>query len=208
MNVLAVNGLNMRSKPAPDSRIVTKVAYGKRVEVIERTKVELKLGWITDNWYMVKYRGREGFVYGGYLSQLKPPAGTNPIRLSDLLPLYAMQSFTADGEPIETIEAIGGGDTLKHTLVRFVNEVELEIKQDADSHTSLLILSATVQDAYVLLEALLKQNSMKDELDNLRFVQSLNGQLSKVTNASGTISIKEYAEGLTAVRLKAYTNAN
>lgn len=208
MNVLAVNGLNMRSKPEADARIVTKVAYGKQVEVLQETKVQLQLGWITANWYKVKYRGREGFIYGGYLSELKPPMQLQAQRMSDLLPIYATKSFLPDGKPIETIETNRRGDTLKHTLVKFKHGIELELENDSDSHTALLILPAAVQDVYVLLEALLKENGMKDELDNLRFVQNPNNELSKVTNAAGTISIKEYADGKTALRLKTYFMTN
>jgi hypothetical protein len=208
MNVMAVNGLNMRSKPEADARIVTKVAYGKRVEVLEKSKVTLKLGWVTDNWYKVKYRGREGYIYGGYMSELNPPVNLSAQRLSDLLPLYASKNFSIDGEPIETLEVSGAGDTLKHTLVKFISGVELEVEDKTDSHITLLILHTSVQETYVLLEALLKQNGMKDLLDNLRFVQNKNGELTKVTDSSGTISIKEYADGKTAFRLKSYTLTN
>lgn len=208
MNVMAVNGLNMRSKPEADARIVTKVAYGKRVEILEQTKVQLQLGWITDNWYKVKYRGREGFIYGGYLSELKAPLELQAKQLSDLLPLYATQSFKPDGKPVETIETNRRGDTLKHTLVRFENGVELELEADAESHTTMLILPTSVQGAYVLLEALLKQNGMKDQLDNLRFVQDSNKELSKVSNAAGTITIKEYADCKTVLKLKSYKLTN
>ena len=208
MNVMAVNGLNMRSKPEADARIVTKVAYGKRVEILEQTKVQLQLGWVTDNWYKVKYRGREGFIYGGYLSELKAPLDMQTQRMSDLLPLYATQSFKPNGKPIETIETNRRGDTLKHTLVKFENGVELELEVDAESHTAMLILPATVQDAYVLLEALLKLNGMKDQLDNLRVVQNADGELRKVTNATGTVSIKEFADGHTAIKLKSYSSSD
>jgi len=163
MNVMAVNGLNMRSKPEADARIVTKVAYGKQVEVLQQTKVQLQLGWITDNWYKVQYRGREGFIYGGYLSELKPPVHLQAQRMSDLLPLYATNNFLPEGKPVVNIETSRRGDTLKHTLVKFKNGIELELEEVADSHTALLILPTTVQDVYVLLEALLKQNGMKDQ---------------------------------------------
>ena len=208
MNVMAVNGLNMRSKPEADARIVTKVVHGKRVEILAQTKVQLQLGWITDTWYKVKYRGREGFIYGGYLSVLSAPVDLLAQRMSDLLPLYATRSFKPVSEPIETIETNRRGDTLKHTLVKFENGVELELEADADSHTAMLILPVAVQDTYVLLEALLKQNGMKDQLDNLLFVQDSNKQLSKVSNSAGNISITEYADGKTALKLKSYKLTN
>ncbi|MDB4678269.1 SH3 domain-containing protein [bacterium] len=65
LNVLAVNGLNMRSQPESKSRVVTKVPYGKQVEIIEKTDNELELGWVKDHWYKVRFRGREGYIFGG-----------------------------------------------------------------------------------------------------------------------------------------------
>ena len=64
LNVLASSGLNMRSQPDARSRIITNVPFGKKVEVQEKTKTQLKSGWIKDNWYRVKYRGREGYIFG------------------------------------------------------------------------------------------------------------------------------------------------
>lgn len=207
LNVLASNGLNMRSKPEADARIVTKVAYGKRVEVLEETNAQLQLGWVNDHWYSVKYRGREGFIYGGYLSELTPPKEMNLNRLSDILPLYATQAFTVEGKPAITVEG-NDGDTLKHTLVMFKNGAELELESETDRMSSMLILGASVQEAYVLLEALLKQNQMKGDLGDLRFVKGNDGQLSRVSNAQETISIKPYADGLTAIRLTSYSGVN
>ena len=134
LNVLAVNGLNMRSQPEATSRVVTKVAYGKRVEVLEKTKTELQLGWIKDNWFKVKYRGREGYIFGGYLNQLPAPNGieqTNTI--ADLLPMYCTTAFELKGAPIVTNEIDANGDTLKHSLIVFCKGQELEIENTQEN---------------------------------------------------------------------------
>jgi len=205
LNVMAVNGLNMRSEPDSKSRVVTKVAYGKRVEILEKTKVELLLGWTSDNWYRVRYRGREGFIYGGYLGSLKPPANLEVQNLADMIPQYCTQAFSVAGAPTKTVELTEKGDTLTHTLVRFANGAEMELEQQKGRRSSLLILPATVQETYVLLEALLKRSGNKELLNELRFVKNKDGLLGRINNANGTISIKPYSNGMTAINLVSHS---
>lgn len=204
LNVMAVNGLNIRSAPQADSRIVTKATFGKRVEVLEKTKVELQLGWIKDHWYKVRYRGREGYIFGGYLSELKSPEQVTEERLADILPVYSAQSFQMDGEIVEDTEATNSGDKLKITIARFTNGAELELESDALHTKAILVLNASVQESYVLLEALLKQSHCGNKLDDLRFVQDPNGQLMRVSNSDGTIAIKRYSDQRTAVTLTTF----
>lgn len=197
LNVLAVNGLNMRSRPDADARIVTRVAFGKRVEVAERTKVELQLGWIRDNWFRVRYRGREGFIFGGYLSGLPAPeaatgnvsSGRQATTLPELLLGYAKEAFTPEGKAVRSLEPDASGDTLNHTLLRFVGGIELEMEQRADHASVLLLLPYDVEKTYVLLEALLKQNGRSELLERLRFVKGKDGRLSRVSSADGAVRI-------------------
>lgn len=207
MNVLAVNGLNMRSKPESNARVVTKVDYGKQVEIVEKTQVELKLGWVSDHWYKVRFRGREGFIYGGYLSHLPAPNVQQTQAISNLLPLYCTAAFTNQGSPIVTSE-VEGTDTLKVKLIEFTNGAELELEQTTDRSKALLILPVSVQEAYVLLEAFLKSNNSQELLNELRFIRSEDGTLSKVNNANGTISIKGFDKGLTAMQLTDFLVSN
>lgn len=208
-NVLASNGLNMRSKPATDARIVTRVAYGKQVELLEKTDMELKLGWLKDSWYKVRYRGREGYIYGGYLSELKPPTEQlSAETLSDLLPAYVAQAFTMQGEPTITLEMTERRDTLKHTLIHFENGAELELEHEIDRKSALLILPGSVQQGYVLLEAMLKQSGMQSQLDELRFVTDANGQLVRIGNGQDTISIRAHSNNETSIRLTSFSGFN
>ena len=202
LNVLAVNGLNMRSQPDSKARVVTKVLYGKRIEVMQKTKVELQLGWIKDNWYQVKYRGREGYIFGGYLNELPAPTGIEGTKLiADLLPIYCTTAFKPSGAPILTAEAEGIGDTLKHALYVFVDGQELEIENRSKRRTTKLLFNSSILETYVLLEALLKQSTNSDLLDELRFVKSKDGNLMRINDSAGTISIKRFSNEKTELQL-------
>ncbi len=200
MNVLAVNGLNMRSKPESNARVVTKVDYGKQVEIVEKTQVELNLGWVSDHWYKVRFRGREGFIYGGYLSHLPAPNVQQTQAISDLLPLYGASAFETDGSVIETKEWFGN-DTVKIQVVKFTNGAELELELGKNGSKAVLVLPATVQEAYVLVEALLKTHGMTSMLDSLRFIRGRDGMLKRVNNASGSILIRPVDKEVTAITL-------
>lgn len=191
LNVLAVNGLNMRSQPESKSRVVTKVPYGKQVEIIEKTDNELQLGWVKDNWYKIRFRGREGYIFGGYLSKLNAPVNSEtPRLLSDLLPMYCSSAFQIDGEPIISKEASSSRDTLYHTLLRFNQGVELELERYGNRETATLLLPNSIQETYVLLEALLKESGNSQLLEELRFIKGKDGTLSRISHADGSVLIK------------------
>lgn len=200
LNVMAINGLNIRSKPEAQSRVLTKAAYGKRVEVLQKTKLEFQLGWINDHWYRVRYRGREGYVFGGYLSELKPPQNVSALRLADVLPVYCAQVFELTGTVTEVTELTNAGDTLKITLARFENGAELELESAPNKRVATLILNASIQDAYVLTEALLKQAGFNDELNTLRFIKAGDGKLSRINSSDGSIIVQSFTEHLVSIQ--------
>ncbi|MGB0916800.1 MAG: SH3 domain-containing protein [Flavobacteriales bacterium] len=205
LNVLAVNGLNMRSLPDSKARIVTKVQYGKRVEVLEKTKAQLQLGWVKDHWYKVKYRGREGYIFGGYLGELSAPiTSVESGLLADVLPNYCAQNFKLIGEKVNSTELQRGGDTLFHTLSRFTNSSELETEIEGSRRTSTLLLKQDVQSAYVLLQALLKTNAKPQLLEELKFVKAEDGSLSRISNASQTISIRRLSDQITELKFTSH----
>jgi uncharacterized protein YgiM (DUF1202 family) len=202
LNVLAVNGLNMRSQPESKSRVVTKVPYGKQVEILEKTDNQLQLGWVQDKWYKVRFRGREGYIFGGYLSKLNAPVNSEkPRLLSDLLPMYCSSAFKMDSEPIISKEASRSRDTLYHTLLRFNHDAELELERSGNRETATLLLPNSIQETYVLLEALLKESGNSQLLDELRFIKDKDGMLSRISHADGSILIKALSSERTALRM-------
>lgn len=206
MNVLAVNGLNMRSQPDGNARVVTKVAFGKSVEVLEKTNVELQLGWIKDHWYKVRFRGREGYIFGGYLSALPAPmAEATTTMAAEMLVTYCANTLKQEGETLNATERLRNGDTLYYSLLKFQGGAELELETQGDRSSAKLLLNTSVQSAYVLLEALLKSNGQAEMLDGLRFVKGKDGLLSRISNAESTISIRQLSDELTELKLTSYT---
>lgn len=201
LNVMAVNGLNMRSQPDEHARVVTKVPYGKQVELLERTEIELQLGWITDHWYKVRFRGREGFIFGGYLASLPTPTVETIVSLSDILPTYCFRNLKQEGSTIHATERTRNGDTLHYSLLKYSGGMELELESHSDRKNTKLLLPASVQETYVLLEALLKSSGNAQLLDELRFVKGQDGKLLRLSTASGSISVKAVSERVVALEI-------
>ena len=204
LNVLASNGLNMRSRPEETARIMTRIPYGSMVEVLELTDAKLQLGWITDKWYLVRFRGREGYVFGGYLSTLKAPVQNGSGQLPELLVDYCKSSFHESIPTVETMELFSAKDTLVHRLSRFDGGHALEQEIRGERLSAKLLIRTSMQDAFVLLEALLKQNEMDHILDELRFVKNREGQLSRISTASGSVKLQQLSQEVVMLQLPAH----
>ena len=183
---LATSGLYLRSQPKAQSRAITKIPYGTKVEVLEKTGIFGKSGWIEDEWLKVHFRGRSGYVFAGYLSQLQAPEKENTLgRLSDVLAAYAGTAFIAKEQAIETVE----GRSL-HCYQPFSGQIELETEtQDGWSTTILTIPSNDLFDSYILLEALLYWNNDLALLDSLRFVKGKDGKIDRISDPEGQVRI-------------------
>lgn len=77
-NVMAISGLKMRTEP--NGKKLLTIPYNSQVEKIndgkdygDLTVTELKDFEIKGKWIKVKYDGKEGFVFDGYLTKLPLP---------------------------------------------------------------------------------------------------------------------------------------
>jgi hypothetical protein len=65
------NGLRMRTKDNINSEVITTVPYKSELQLIPGseggTGDYFKLNEISANWYLVKYKGKQGWVFGGFL---------------------------------------------------------------------------------------------------------------------------------------------
>jgi uncharacterized protein YgiM (DUF1202 family) len=71
--VISLAGLNMRSEPSINSKIVQKIQYQKEVAFIERTNNEWFIENTTSKWVKISVDDRTGYVLEIYLSKNKAP---------------------------------------------------------------------------------------------------------------------------------------
>lgn len=70
--VNSFSGLNMRSAPHLDAPIVGTLTHGKRVLVQSISAKEEIIENRKSRWVQVKAKGRIGYLFGGFLSSVKP----------------------------------------------------------------------------------------------------------------------------------------
>ena len=80
-HVMALSGLKMRDLPSLKGKKILTIPYNGEVELIdtgesygELTIQELKDFYIKGEWVKVRYDGKEGFVFNGYLTQFPLPS--------------------------------------------------------------------------------------------------------------------------------------
>jgi hypothetical protein len=183
---MATSGLNLRSQPKSQSRVVTKIPYGTKMKIQEKTGITGKSGWIEDEWLKVEFRGRTGYVFAGYLSEMKAPEKMKTSgSLTTALTEFSERAFVIERQAVETIEANN-----LHCYQPFKGQVELETETENGLTSATLTFPSTdIFDAYVLLEALLYWNDNLALLDALRFVKGKDGEISKINDSEGLIRI-------------------
>lgn len=74
MYVDAGAGLRMRSSADTGAAVILTIPNGSQVAVLEIAEPQIEISGKTGRWTKVQYQGKEGWVFGGYLSASKPAA--------------------------------------------------------------------------------------------------------------------------------------
>lgn len=74
--VLAKSGLNLRAGANTTAKVLTTVAYGEQVEVLDDNQGDITIDGMKGTWCKVKYKNTEGFLVNLYLIPHKAPVGT------------------------------------------------------------------------------------------------------------------------------------
>ena len=183
---MAISGLHLRSQPKTQSRVITKIPYGTKMEVKERTGIAGNAGWINDEWLKVHFRGRTGYVFAGYLSNMRAPEKQKTSgNLTKALVAYTEHAFKMEEQATETVDA---GSL--HCYQPFKDEIELETETaEGWVIATLTIPSSDLFDAYILLEALTYWNDDQQLLESLKFVKGKDGEIRKITDSEGRVRI-------------------
>jgi hypothetical protein len=72
MYVDAGDGLRMRASPDTGAAVILTIPNGSEVAALEIAEPQIEISGKTGRWTRVKYQDREGWVFGGFLSQAAP----------------------------------------------------------------------------------------------------------------------------------------
>ena len=92
--VAAAAGLNMRAKPDQAAAIITTIPFGSEVVPIDSHGQSLTIDGRTGDWLLVRFNGKEGWLFSGYLIPLDP-ATVRPLidRLTELTGVEFPKTF-------------------------------------------------------------------------------------------------------------------
>jgi len=66
--VAASDGLRLRATPDLKGEKITTIGNGAKVKVIEQGAI-VEIDGLKSNWYRIEFAGKQGWVFGGYLTQ-------------------------------------------------------------------------------------------------------------------------------------------
>jgi hypothetical protein len=108
LNVLAINGLNIRMAKSGQSSKIGNIKYGESVIIKNTFKFAHKdtIERRTGNWIEINYKDKVGFVFDGYLSNLPVP---KLVDLEENEPYFRMRNYLSLNfqnlvKPIKIIE--------------------------------------------------------------------------------------------------------
>ncbi len=74
--VAVKDGLNMREEPSPTGKKMLTISYRQEVQKLEEKPESFTIDKTEGKWTKVSWRGKTGWVFGGFLSSNAPDAGS------------------------------------------------------------------------------------------------------------------------------------
>lgn len=206
--VFAPSGLKLRKTLDRRSRSEV-VPYGASIEVLRTSRTPYLIDWIQGNWAYVRHDSTEGYMFDGYLSTLKAPAIDSSVPCkgdyAGLLLDYINQYLPSDN-PIDTIVSnVRGPDSLKmHITQNLRDSLQLDIfRYENAKITQLTLPESQVEEAYILLQALLTPCNDTEILnDEILFVKNRGNRIYKIYDREGRVSITEGKRNKIMIRMQ------
>jgi Bacterial SH3 domain len=149
--VCSREGLSLRELAGTNGKIIDVVPYGAGLEVQPNSKppIFFTSSNITGTWAKVKYQNKEGYVFDGFLSRLKPmPVSQQERGLNDLI-IFLKQQFKVSTETTTPPEKI----YTDYYKIQFENGVEYESKNYEGGsviNVSFPVSTITFQEVFLL----------------------------------------------------------
>lgn len=193
-HVMALSGLKMRDLPNLKGKKILTIPYNGEVELIdtgenygELTIQELKDFYIKGEWVKVRYDGKEGFVFNGYLTQFPLPdiyISDDEDDSSSELEYYLDKKFTPLGDNFDFSKYENSCDDCfcgyskeynNHIFYTWssCNEISLNYYTEIEN--------ITLEEAYFIVKAL--------DINNVREQKSEDEMIYEYSKESRTITI-------------------
>ncbi len=197
-HVYAPSGLKLRVEPTTQSEVLTIVPYGDKVTLITMTDTAQQIEWMNGHWAKVNYDGIEGYLFGGFISDLPVPTYDFELTQDDLDVTYPLISWAE-----HNFDEVKRQDTLvTEGLYRITQHMEqgmtLTRRDTKYDFTVILEMPDTeLEEAYNLVKSLLltKPERVSFERESV-FIPDNEGEIYRIkVNVNDPIQIRKMEDG-------------
>lgn len=185
MTVIAVSGLTMRTTPSLEAPIVTVIPYGSRIHVREDQPLEpitQRIDWVDGQWIAVEYEEYIGFVFDGFLTELKLPSYAAEFSPYDLELIYPLETWLVNNywmirQPDTLVSK--GISKVTHHLDNGATWVQSN--QHNYYKSEITIPGDRVMDIFHLLLAMVPSAELRSVLTSSAiFIENANGEIDAI----------------------------
>lgn len=207
LKVYAESGLNLRDNPDTDSRVLKVIPYGSSVTVVETTPDTKVIEWMSGNWVLVEHDGEQGYLFGGFLSDLPLPVESFEKSSSDMDLLYPFTNWMD-----HNYDQVRKPDTLILDHEQYLTKYYENSQWFSQTgHNNRIRVSAELTDtklseAYHLMKSLLKTDAEKITFDNKSvFIKNAAGSVDKIrVELDNPVQLEEMEDGSTLILITTY----
>lgn len=150
--VLSKNGLNLRKSPSDKSEVLNVVPYNTKIKILENnSSKKFKVNGFSGTYVKVKYNGIEGYIFSGFLSNLRglndDEFGYDSYLMKDLIEI--------NGNPVLSIDDEDEVYTFPNGVVYIMYDVILSTVQRSEFRFE----NVSIQDAFLFYRTLFSYTS-------------------------------------------------
>lgn len=182
MQVYAPSGLKLRIHPSTEGEVLKVIPYGDKVAVLDEMPQKERIEWMSGHWMKVEHEGSEGFIFGGFISELPLPKNDFELSQNDLDITYPLISWAE-----HNYDEIRAADTLLgdqiHKITQHLESGITLTRRDTkyDFTVIMEIEDGVMEDAYNLVRSMLRTTPEKISFDiNSIFIPDLTGDIHRI----------------------------
>ena len=196
--VYAPSGLKLRVHPNTEGEILKIIPYGDKVIVMEEMLENERIEWMSGHWVKVQHEGAEGYLFGGFLSELPMPKEDFELTQDDLGITYPLLSWAEHNyDEIRTADTLLGEQI--HKITQYMESGIRLTRRDTkyDFTVIMEIEDGSVEEAYNLVRSLLRTKAERTTFDNNSiFVPDLTGDIHRIKiHIDHPIEIRKMKDG-------------
>jgi len=149
--IYAMSGLKMRTSPAKDSSLITKIPFGTEVKIIDENleSPEIIIDGLKGRYILTEYADTTGYIFSGYISRIPVPNLTDSwFELKD----YLVEKFGKSEKKTSTKEPNPYDSTDTRYGVKYSDDIEYyDFGEECNTNERMIIKDITVREAFLFL---------------------------------------------------------